>query len=219
MKSFKLILFEKIVVKCTNYIDRLRGLDFLTVIQSEDVGLDPKLSHWSSPSGDKNLKSLFTDMNITEKDLIIDVGCGKGSAMRTMLKFPFERVDGIEISDIIVTIAKRNFKRLKKIRGNVFNANALFFNEYDGYNFVYFYNPFPEIVMKQVITFLIESIQRSDRELIIIYNNSKCSDVIINNTIFKKIGFYPSRNKNKISIYSNFTITKSRLKMNKLMYS
>jgi cyclopropane fatty-acyl-phospholipid synthase-like methyltransferase len=52
----------------------------------------------------------LNDLNITANDSIIDIGCGKGSAMLSMLGFPFARVDGVELSQQIGSIAIRNLK-------------------------------------------------------------------------------------------------------------
>ena len=115
----------------------------------------------------------------------------------------------------IATIAKRNFKRLNSNRIRIFINDATSFQEYDTYNFIYFYNPFPDIVMKQVINALIQSILKSERELIIIYNNPTCHLEIVRQGIFIKIGSYPDQWGNGISIYSNKGFKSSRLPANK----
>ena len=151
--------------------DQLRGLDFITEVEPEDVGLDPDYVHGYSPSGDIHLENLLNDFNITSKDTILDIGCGKGSAMRTMLDFPFARVDGIELAEKMVSIATRNFKRLNSAdRVKVFNCDAATFDTYDAYNIVYLFNPFPASVMERVINALIASIDKSEREVVIIYS-------------------------------------------------
>lgn len=94
--------------------DRREGLDFLLVIKPQESGLDENLIHRASPSGNKYLRSLLLDLDIRAGDAILDVGCAKGSAMRTMLEFPFDMVDGVEISEKLATIAQANFKHLEK---------------------------------------------------------------------------------------------------------
>lgn len=117
LKSF---LPGNLALRSRILLDKFRGLDFLTVILPEDVGLDPKQAYHSSPSGNKYLVNVLNDINISSQDSIIDIGCGKGSAMRMMLKFPFARVHGIELSEHIAAIAVNNFKRLNRSRGRVF---------------------------------------------------------------------------------------------------
>jgi SAM-dependent methyltransferase len=212
--------FKSLTLKNLNriqkiYWDRFNGLDFLTNIEPEEVGLNSKEAHKSSPSGNKYLEKVLTDLNISSQDSIIDIGCGKGSAMRTMLKFPFAQVHGIELSERIATIATRNFKRLNSNRSRIFLGNACTFKEYESYNFIYFYNPFPENVMVPVIIALIESIRTFERELIIIYNNATCHDAVVKENIFIKTGTYPDEWGNGIHIYSNKGFKSTRLPANK----
>lgn len=198
-------------------LDRLRGLDFVTAIQPEDVGLDSNYAYTSSSSGNKYLANLLGDFNITPEDSIIDIGCGKGSAMRTMLKFPFARVDGIELSGQIAAIAVRNFRKLNANRTRIFVCDAPLFNNYDAYNMVYLFNPFPPSVMSRVVDALIQSVRRAERELVMIYNNAVCHDVVVARGVFARKGVYPDEWGNGISIYSNRSGTNSRLSANRRM--
>ena len=197
--------------------DRVRGLDFLTVIQAREVGLNPNSASPSSPSGNKYLRNVLKDFNITSKDSIIDIGCGKGSAMRTMLEFPFAHIGGIEVSERITKIAVRNFNRLNANRVKVFNCDASVFPNYDDYNLVYLYNPFPSHVMQPVVDALMHSIQRSERELVIIYNNAVCHETIVAHGVFSRKGIYPDKWGNWISIYTNRSDQESRLSANTKM--
>ena len=206
---------RNLVYRSRLFIDRLRRLDFMTFIEPEDVGLDPKYTYRSSPSGNKYLVNVLNDLNISAQDSILDIGCGKGSAMRKMLKFPFARIEGIEISEQIAAIATQNFKRLHANRCRIFICDASLFRDYDAYNMVYFYNPFPNSVMSNVIDSLIRSIQSLERELIIVYNNPTCHDIVIGKGVFSKIADYPDEWGNGIFIYSNRDSNNSRLFTNK----
>jgi precorrin-6B methylase 2 len=154
---------------------------------------------------------VLNDFNISSQDSIIDIGCGKGSAMRTMLEFPFARVDGIELSEQIAAITERNFKRLNVDRSRVFICDASLFKNYDAYNIVYFYNPFSSRVMSVVIDALIQSIHRSERELVIIYKHATCHNEVVSQGVFAKIAVYPDELSTGISIYSNRGGGSSRL--------
>ena len=198
-------------------LDSVRGLDFMTGVRSEEVGLDPRCAYRSTPSGNKYLVHVLSDFNITSNDSILDIGCGKGSAMRTMLKFPFKRVDGIELSEVIAAVAVRNFRRMSSSRTRIFICDASVFSDYDPYNIVYLYNPFPSTVMSRVVDALIQSVQRSDRELVVIYNNATCHDAVVSQGVFAKVGVYPDEWGNGICIYSNRNGQNSRLSANKGM--
>ena len=92
--------------------DRLRGLDFLGVVDTGTLGLNPKLVHRSSPSGGRGLARLLSSCGVSRDDAMLDVGCGKGNALRTMQRQPFACVDGLELAPELVAVARTNFGRL-----------------------------------------------------------------------------------------------------------
>lgn len=193
------------------WIDRLRGLDFLTNIRPEEVGLDASRVGKSTPSGNRYLANVLRAIQVTPEDSILDVGCGKGSAMRTMLQFPFARIDGLELSDAIAAITVRNFEKLKADRIRVFVGDAEQFDGYGDYSVIYIYNPFPASVMSRVVDALVESVRRSKRELIIIYNNAICDDLVVGSGVFRRVAVFPSEWCTGIAVYSNRDDGESRL--------
>ncbi len=164
--------------RCRRAIEFLQGLDFTAMVDAAELGLDPARSYRSSPSGGSYLASVFRSLEITTDDAIIDVGCGKGSAMRTMLQFPFKRVDGIEIAERLARIGQKNFRKLQADRATIFNCDATTFTEYEAYSYVYFYNPFPAEVMVKVIRRLNIAMQKTGKNITIIYNNPVCAGLV-----------------------------------------
>lgn len=215
--NIKSIIYWKVVYPIIIIFDKLQGLDLLPKIMPEDVGLDPERVFMSCPSSTRFLKIVLKDFNISSQDSILDIGCGKGSAMRTMLKFPFIKVDGLEISDYIANIATKNFKKLNSNRSKIFNCDATQFKNFDAYNFVYLYNPFPSFVMSEVLECLVQSIHKSERELVIIYMNPICDNVIVNTGVFARAGIYFRRG-SWITTYTNRTGDQSVLSGNKRMH-
>jgi SAM-dependent methyltransferase len=172
---------RKIVDHLKKLIDKSRGLDFLNMVESDEVGLDPMLVHHYSPSGNKYLERILRDLKIESKDSIIDIGCGKGSAMRTMLKFPFDKVHGLELCPQTAAIAVQNFKRLNFRNVKVYVVDAASFNNYKDYSIFYF------------------------------YNNPICDDVIVKHGVFSRLCVYPDEWRNGIFVYSNRAFQESRL--------
>ena len=193
--------FERAAWRTQRLADAARGVDFLTAVQPSSVGLDASASFRSSPSGGRYLRRVLEDLNVTPQDAIVDVGCGKGSAMRTMLEFPFCRVDGIEVSGLIAAVAASNFKRLGADRATVYLSDAAAFRLYDVYSFVCFYNPFPGAVMETVVTALAGSLQQRERHLTVIYNNPTCNDALIHSGLFERVADYPDQWGNGIAVY------------------
>ena len=143
--------------------DRARGLDFISMVRPEEVGLDPAHANPCTPSGDRWLRNVLRTLSIDAGHSVLDVGCGKGSAMRVLLDHPFGRVDGIELSADLAAIARTNFERLRvpADRCRVLVADATTFAELDGYTHVYLANPFSGAVMAAFAEHLIRAERKS----------------------------------------------------------
>lgn len=205
-------LFNRVSLEGEKLSEKIRGLDFISIVQPESVGLDSTLAYRSSPSGDEYLERLLKDCRIQPGDAIIDVGCGKGNALRWMSRFPFAKIDGLELSDQLAAIARKNFVRLGEKRVSIYTGDARAFERYDAYDFIYFYNPFPAVVMQDVMQALIRSIERHPRELILIYNNPTCETAVLQSGRYQVMATYPAKWDNRIVLYSNKTPAQSRLR-------
>ena len=186
--------------------ERARGVDFSLVVLPEEVGLDPKRSVSHVASGNKWLRRALADLPITPADRIIDVGCGKASAMKVMLDFPFARVDGVEAADAIAQVARANFRKLgiAPERYRIVTADATEFTALDEYSYVYMYNPFSCEVMASFMSNLAASVERAPRRVTILYDNPLCHDTIVGGGVFKKTDRdYPDAWGNRIYVYTN----------------
>jgi tRNA1(Val) A37 N6-methylase TrmN6 len=183
--------------------DKFLGVDFSTIVEPGEAGLDPLRAVHSSGSGDLFLKHVLKQLDIDAQDSILDVGCGKGSAMRVMLRFPFHRIDGIELSDQLASVARDNFRRLRvpADRWKIITADAAAFKDLDHYNYIYLFHPFFAEVMVQFMDNLALSLCRRPRRLRIIYCNPVYHEHIVSAGTFSKVCEYPGRK--KIWLYSN----------------
>ncbi|KRR10820.1 class I SAM-dependent methyltransferase [Bradyrhizobium valentinum] len=203
---------ERILRKSSLLImENFQGVDISRIVYPEEVGLDSRYVGESTPSWNKYVVRLLKDLHINNQDAILDIGCGKGSAMLAMLKFPFARVDGIELSEEISEIAIRNLTRLKKQRWQIFNGDAITFKDYNAYSMLYFYNPFPGEIMRQVVANIHSSISGREQEMLIIYNLPVCHELIVKDGVFCKQREYPNGYGDKIFVYSNKNLQHSRL--------
>ena len=191
-------------------VDWLRGLDFQKFVSREELGYDPEVCYDYAPSGDRFLKAVLKDLHVTGDDAILDIGCGKGSAMRLMLKFPFSKVAGVELSPRLGAIATRNFELLRAERSEVFVGDATQLDRYGEFNVFYFYNPFSAVVMSKVLTSVTDSYRHSDKEVVLIYNNPTCHQMFIEAGL-NKVRDYPDEWGNEIFVYSNKPPECSRL--------
>jgi SAM-dependent methyltransferase len=178
-----------------------RGIDFQGGYSVEELGLDPEKSNVCSPSRGRFLTKIFSDLKITTSDAILDIGCGKGNAMRAMIKFPFRSIDGIELSKRVALIARKNFEILHEDRCRIYNLDATSFDGYSKYNIFYLYHPFLCDVFKVVMRRINET-RESEQEIVLIYNNPVCHEFLADFG-FTKVKEYPEEWGNGIFVYSN----------------
>jgi len=192
-------IFEKISRRFEIFLEKIHGLDFKTVIPSEDLGFDKNLVVQCSPSGGDFLKKILKDIKISNYDSILDIGCGKGSAIKTMMEFSFNQITGIEISSHLCSVAKKNFKILKSKNINIININAENYMNYSNFNYFYMYNPFPNSIMIRVIKNILNQTPKN-KTINILYNNPVCISTILENG-FKEIKKYDDQWGNGIILF------------------
>lgn len=189
-------------LRLTILLERLQGLDFTRANQQPaELGLDAKEVFIPSPSGGKHLRRILADLDIRAGDRVLDIGCAKGSAMRDLLRHPFARVDGIELSPELAEIARRNFAKLGERRVEIHCVDARRFSRYGEYEFFYLYNPFPPAILDQVLQQLVPQTP-AGAERVLIYNNPTGHDVMLRHG-FHMLKRYPDFWGHGIQVYSN----------------
>ncbi len=151
----------------------------LGYVSVNDLGSSEDRSNYHLASGGPGLEIILRSLFISNTDQIVDLGCGKAGAMLTMALFPFAKIDGVEISEILVQVARQNLDRMKITNAEVFLSDASTFEDLDRYTFVYMYYPFPRPVTQAVLQNLIRSFERRQRKLTLIFNNSVDHDLIM----------------------------------------
>jgi SAM-dependent methyltransferase len=144
-----------------------RGVE-LSMARLDELGLDPARARDYSNSGGPRLESILKTLNISGAVRVIDMGCGKGGAMITLARY-FRRVDGLELSERLIPIARENLRKAGAANTQVFHGDAAEFTDFDQYSHIYLSNPFPCTVMRRVLEHVLESLQRRPRKLTIIY--------------------------------------------------
>lgn len=122
--------------------------------------------------------------NFSEKDSILDVGCGKGRMLVFFKKYSFAKVDGLEYSNELVEIAKSNMSKLN-LDCRIYQGNAKEWDKYGNYNVFYLFNPFNGSTMEGFINKLIESYRINNRKITVIYFNPR-EDAMFMDNYFRK---------------------------------
>ena len=158
--------------------DRLfRGdADFSEWMSQEEAGFSEGKGNQYQPSTDALVKVLKR-FPVSEKDAILDMGCGKGKAMYLMSRFPFGKISGYDLSEELVHIANQNFQKLGLSRCHAVQADAAAFGDYDAYNYFYIFNAFPQAVFERMMNRVLESLKRRPRNCYFIYLQDRKSVV------------------------------------------
>ena len=160
--------------------------DFSSWMTQEEAGFAEGKGNQYQPSTDALIKVLKR-FPISEKDAIIDLGCGKGKAMYLMERFPFRKIGGYDLSEELVQIANQNFQKLGISRCHAIQADAMTYEDYDEYNYFYIFNAFPQEVFKVMISHVLESIRRQPRTCYFIYLHPVCHEYLVSHTPFRLI--------------------------------
>lgn len=172
-----------------------------------DLRYDPteavsERTHYYSDSSGIEFDEIISSFSITPSDAIVDFGCGKGGVLMSLSKYPFSKITGVEISPEYVKIARQNMRKLGIRNVEIKCCDAAEFRDLDEYNYFYFFDPFPCVVMKEVMDNIEKSVSRHPRKVTIIYLNPFCHDLIGSSSIFSKTRELPHF-EHKCYIYSN----------------
>lgn len=116
------------------------------------------------------VKKVLKDMDITNKDSIIDVGSGKGYVLRICKKFPFKRIYGVEVYRDLAKIAQRNCYGMNT---PTVCCDATEFKDYYLFNYFFLFNPFDGEMMHKFLDKI------KDRNgITVIYNNPVCKEMM-----------------------------------------
>lgn len=178
--------------KMIREFDAIKNTDFGGWIFRWDIyPNDTGDSHGYEPSYD--FKDILNEIEITDKDKIVDIGCGKGYAMYLLSDYNFGKIDGVELTKDLADLAEKNLATLfsESARYIVYNANILDWKEFDNYNYYYLCNPFGIDTTRIVAVKIKESADKTGEVKIVIYQMGEFPQV------FLEIGFEQKIEKGK----------------------
>ncbi len=122
------------------------------------------------------LENIFKQLRkLNAPDDIIDVGSGKGRVMVVAAHYGFTRITGIDFALLLCLEAENNCmiitKRFPLAKWQVIHADAFDFTFRKDDHVFFFFNPFKEAVMKQVIKNLLQSLKECPRKIFVVYMN------------------------------------------------
>jgi SAM-dependent methyltransferase len=158
---------------------RARVLDFFFERGLETAGRQYELEHFHSertayePSGWLYLRRALRKRDVKPTDVFVDFGSGKGRVVFQAARYPFARVVGVEISEALNEVARRNIgrNRHRLVCQDValVTADAAEFEVPDDMTVAYFFYPFAGTTFERVLDNIVASLDRRPRRVKLIY--------------------------------------------------
>jgi len=125
--------------------------------------------------------------SINENNNITDFGCGKGRVLAVAAYFEFKNITGIDFAKALCISAEKNIQRIKPLyplaRFNVVCEDVVKYKINKDQNVFFFFNPFDDIIMLQVVKNILASIKQNPRKVYVMYANP------VHKEIFLSAGF------------------------------
>jgi SAM-dependent methyltransferase len=192
---------REIVYQVVNrFHERRLGVRTAATVRLADIGIVSDDAMDSTPLGYRALFSVIRGLPVDyPSSVFLDYGAGKGRAVCVAATLPFRRVVGIDLSNVLIELARQNVKVLKHRRATQIDllvVDATEFQVPPDANVIYFYNPFAGETLRRVIGRLRASFEQHPRTMYVIFFNNDHFDQMIAGerwiTKLRQTGFYPS---------------------------
>ncbi len=161
--------------------DRKYGIDTQGVIDVSEMNIPRDAASHSCYYGPTPM-TLFADivlnLSINDKEFVfLDYGSGKGRTLLLASNYRFQKIIGIELAPRINETACKNIdiycKQVGRDSSEIVSicANATDFPLPTENLVIYFYNPFDEVIMRQVLSNIEKSFVEAPRMMYIVYVN------------------------------------------------
>ena len=148
-----------------------RGLDTSVPAMEPEHDHPDRLGY--APSPWYVLPRALRYLGVSDRDVFVEFGCGKGRVVHQAARRPFRRVVGVEISPVLAEAARsglaarRHQHRCRDVEIVVADVTA--FRVPDDLTIGYFYYPFAGQTFESVLRGIVESIDRNPRRVRLIF--------------------------------------------------
>lgn len=166
-------------------LDRIFGIETATPVDlselgfGSDTGSPYQASNWVNLIG---LVRVLRELEVAPSDVFLDLGCGKGQVLFVAAHFPFGRVIGLDVSERMISVARRNLEPARRgFRAGGVDLLVEDAAEYEwpaAVNTCYLYNPFPRPVMDRVLANLDASLAECPRRMRLLYLEAVDADLL-----------------------------------------
>lgn len=125
--------------------------------------------------------------SINENNNITDFGCGKGRVLVVAAYFGFKNITGVDFAKALCISAEQNIQKAKlhypSTEFNIICDDVVNYKIKKEQNVFFFFNPFDETVMLEVIKNILASLKEKSRKVYVMYVNP------VHKEIFLSAGF------------------------------
>ena len=114
---------------------------------------------------------------------LVDFGSGKGRIMVVAAYYGFKKITGIDFSQLLCNEAEENIQKIKPLFPStdfeIICDDAVNYSIKDDDTIFFFFNPFDEVVMLQVVKNILASLKNDERKIYIVYVNPLHKDIFL----------------------------------------
>lgn len=153
-------------------LEKPRGLDF-TMRDKSLIAKSSGRYFGYSKTDEAHLREIFKLLSYEKCKNFMDIGCGKGVVLKEAVKYPFQKIAGIELIPEIFHTLQKNMRILKLDRVECIHGDATTFADYGSYDTFFLYNPFSEEILEKVLDKIVESRNDRNKTATIIYHDPR----------------------------------------------
>jgi SAM-dependent methyltransferase len=193
--------FRAIEVEAADHaFDLQAGTDTAGIVRLESLSIEsPNRTlgvHYQASEPD-SFRRTIAALPLRHEDFVfVDFGSGKGRALLLASEFPFKRIMGVEFSDELSAIARENvasFATEAQRCGDIeiVCEDAAEFELPADPLVLYFYNPFHEPVMREVMRRIVESLDDDPRPVFVILTRTTPLGSVVEDAGFARVTDLP----------------------------
>ena len=114
---------------------------------------------------------------------IVDFGCGRGRVLVVAAFYGFKKITGIDFGESLCREAELNIEKIKPLfpqtNFEIICDDAVNYSIENDTNVFFFFNPFDEIVMLQIVKNILSSLKKNARKIYIVYINPLHKEIFL----------------------------------------
>jgi predicted RNA methylase len=179
-----------------HWFDFRYGTDTSGIIEVDQIDVDSPNKRFAmryEVTRARPLKKLLQRLAPDKSGIFVDIGCGKGRVMMVAAAYGWRRIEGVEYSPGLCTIARTNLDTFRDRTGLDFEAAVVETDvvDYDvppEANVFFMFNPFSAEVLEMVAWKIARSAAEHPRKVWLIYLYPECRAAFDTSSAFEETG-------------------------------